>query len=694
MAKQTLAVKYRPSTFDDVVEQSAIKDILQDQIETETFQHSYLFCGPAGCGKTTAARIFANDINQGKGNPIEVDAASNNGVDNVRDIIEGARRKPLDCSYKTYIIDECFAPSTMVSTPSGPVKIKDIRAGDVVQHMTGYGRVTNVFNTKVLTSRLCCVTINSQKTFTTAEHLFFTDSGWVKAKNLRRGDRVYVSAQMFELWERVREREEHLKVLQSRLFDGDESQETCKMEDSELCCMREALSSEAQFSEEDLLRRLQEETHFYFREEDNAVRLLFGPVETVLTKNADGQSYERLQNYSENVEYKGEEWDPASVEGRKRGKWEVYDTADSFVERIRHWMGVGVRDTHKAETELSFLLQSRPRLSFDDARSRGGWQRTSLERAIISGLKKDGAFEDARVDSVEIYKPGYNDELFRSCFADTKLHGEYVTMYDLEVEHDHTYFANNVLVHNCHMLSIGAWNAMLKLLEEPPATAIFIMCTTDPQKIPATILSRVQRYNFSKISLDSIVNRLKYIVNCENDEIVGEGGPDDAFFVEEEAIQYIAKLADGGMRDSITMLDKCLSLTSNVTVQDAVRALGTVDYGTHFELLFQMECGNKMGAVEIIEKVYNSGKDLKQFIKQFQYFVLDVCKFCTFHDFKYVNIPALPEYQQRLEDDDRDMALAVLEWVRDLNSGLRWEANPKAIVESSIFLFNPPEWRE
>ena len=264
-------------------------------------------------------------------------------------------------------------------------------------------------------------------------------------------------------------------------------------------------------------------------------------------------------------------------------------------------------------------------------------------------------------------------------------------MYDLEVEGHPSYYVEGILVHNCHMLSIGAWNAMLKLLEEPPATAIFIMCTTDPQKIPATILSRVQRYNFSKISLDSIINRLRYIVACENNEILESGGPDGAYEVEEEAIQYIAKLADGGMRDSITMLDKCLSLTDTVTVKDAVRALGTVDYSTHFDLLFSMECGNKVQAVKIIEDVYNSGKDLKQFIKQFQYFVLDVCKFCTFQDFKYINIPALPEYKQKLMDDDIDMALAVLEWARDLNSGLRWESNPKAIVESSVFLFDIPE---
>lgn len=342
MSKISLAVKYRPKSFDDVVEQKAIKDILTDQIETGTFQHSYLFCGPAGCGKTTAARIFANDINGGKGNPIELDAASNNGVDSIREVIDGARRKSLDSDYKVYILDEV------------------------------------------------------------------------------------------------------------------------------------------------------------------------------------------------------------------------------------------------------------------------------------------------------------------------------------------------------HMLSTGAWNAMLKLLEEPPKTTVFIMCTTDPQKIPATILSRVQRYNFSKISLENIVNRLKYIVNQENLEADVQG----AFSYTEEAVQYIAKLADGGMRDAITMMDKCLSLDPELTIESVVAALGTVDYNTHFDLLFYMESGNIAAAAKLIEDVFNSGKDLKQFVKQFQYFVLDVCKYLMFRDFTYVSIPALPEYKRRLEDDDLDMALDVLEWARQLNADIKWESNPKAIVQTAILLYH------
>lgn len=110
-SRKSLAIKYRPRTFDDVVEQNSIKIILQQQIAEGSFKSAYLFVGGAGTGKTTCARIFANDINKGEGNPIELDAASNNGVDDVREIIQQAKTKSLDSEYKIFIIDECHALS-------------------------------------------------------------------------------------------------------------------------------------------------------------------------------------------------------------------------------------------------------------------------------------------------------------------------------------------------------------------------------------------------------------------------------------------------------------------------------------------------------------------------------------------------------------------------------------------------------
>ena len=111
MAKKSLAIKYRPHTFDDVVEQGAIKIILRQQLEDNETKNAYLFCGGAGTGKTTCARIFAKEINHFEGKPIEMEAASNSSVDDVREIIQQAKTKSLESEYKVFIIDECHSIS-------------------------------------------------------------------------------------------------------------------------------------------------------------------------------------------------------------------------------------------------------------------------------------------------------------------------------------------------------------------------------------------------------------------------------------------------------------------------------------------------------------------------------------------------------------------------------------------------------
>lgn len=227
-----------------------------------------------------------------------------------------------------------------------------------------------------------------------------------------------------------------------------------------------------------------------------------------------------------------------------------------------------------------------------------------------------------------------------------------------------------------HMLSTGAWNAMLKLLEEPPAKTIFIMCTTDPQKIPATILSRVQRFDFQRIPTKFILERLGYILDEENKE-------DEIFTnVDLDALHYIAKLANGGMRDAITMLDKCIAYSSELTMQNVVSALGVVDYVEYFKLFNLSYLKEQADMIEQIESVFMAGKDLKLFVKGYFMFLVDIEAYNITKNSEIVQIPTnfLEDFAKEWNVDKLRFAHESMKVIQNLLQEIKWEQNPKPFI--------------
>ena len=192
-------------------------------------------------------------------------------------------------------------------------------------------------------------------------------------------------------------------------------------------------------------------------------------------------------------------------------------------------------------------------------------------------------------------------------------------------------------------------------------------------------MSRVQRYNFQRISQEGIVQRLLYILRCE-------GAIASTHLV--EAVEYIAKIADGGMRDAITLMDKCLSFSSDLTVENVIKALGVADYNTMFDLNNAFFENDKPKLIKIVSDVYSSGMDLKLFIKNYFEFLLDLNVYCLTKDLAMTKIPEIwVDEMKSYGSHEWSVSNNLLTYITDLQSSIKWEQNPKAVIIAKFILF-------
>ena len=243
------------------------------------------------------------------------------------------------------------------------------------------------------------------------------------------------------------------------------------------------------------------------------------------------------------------------------------------------------------------------------------------------------------------------------------------------------------IIDEVHMLSTGAFNALLKTLEEPPSYVIFILATTEANKIPVTILSRCQRYDFRRITIDTIAARLS--------ELMEKEGVD----VEEKAIRYVAKAGDGSMRDALSLLDQCIAfyLGQKLTYDKVLEVLGTVDTEIFSQMLRTILAGDVTGSIRTLETLLNRGKELGQFVTDFTWYLRNLLLVKSADeteellDVSTENLKLLKEESTMVDDETLIHYIRVLS---ELSGQLRYAAQKRVLVEVALVKLCKPQMEQ
>lgn len=243
------------------------------------------------------------------------------------------------------------------------------------------------------------------------------------------------------------------------------------------------------------------------------------------------------------------------------------------------------------------------------------------------------------------------------------------------------------IIDEVHMLSIGAFNALLKTLEEPPSYVIFILATTEVHKIPITILSRCQRYDFKRISIDTIAGRLAELTQAEQID------------VDDRALRYVARAADGSMRDALSLLDQCVAFHfgEKLTYDNVLEVLGAVDNRVFSKLFQAVLASDTKACIREIEEMIIQGRDLSQLVNDFVWYMRNLLIAKTTDepgdmlDMSEENLAVLKEEATGV---DTETLMRYIRIFSELSGQLRYASQKRILVEIAFIKLTTPSMEQ
>lgn len=243
------------------------------------------------------------------------------------------------------------------------------------------------------------------------------------------------------------------------------------------------------------------------------------------------------------------------------------------------------------------------------------------------------------------------------------------------------------IIDEVHMLSTGAFNALLKTLEEPPSYVIFILATTEVHKIPVTVLSRCQRYDFRRITIETIAARLRELADAEQIQ------------VEDKALSYVAKAADGSMRDALSLLDQCVAFHygSLLTYDQVLEVLGAVDSSVFSQMLRGIIGHQTAECIRKLEEMVIQGRELGQFVTDFIWYLRNLLVLKTADDAEHM-LDMSEEHMKQLREEagmiDGETLMRFIRVFSELSSQLRYASQKRVLIEVALIKLTKPQMEQ